>query len=91
MVIWVGGVAVSVKHKHEAFVWEDYETRKKLILLWFLLVGILARKFFSLSYFQTLPVNVNRDVSFPTFAGIPAFTESKFPHIYSLSACFRGF
>ena len=35
--------------------------------------------------------NNNRDVSFPAFAGIPAFMKSKFPHFYFFSARFGGF
>ena len=32
-----------------------------------------------------------RDVSFPAFAGIPAFMKSKFPHFYLFLAHFGGF
>ena len=33
----------------------------------------------------------HRDVSFPAFAGIPAFMKSKFLHFYFFSARFGGF
>ena len=39
-------------------------------------------------FFKILLELLNKDVSFPAFAGIPAFMKSKSPYFYLFSACF---